>query len=57
VNGTYNARITLWNSTRVSARVLWVREFAADAPVRIDLKAVTTATRKTVNLDAILVGR
>jgi hypothetical protein len=57
VNGTYDRRISLWNSTRVPARVLWLREYPTSTSMKIQLKAVTTSTRNTVNLDAFLLGR
>jgi hypothetical protein len=57
VNGVYQQRVSLWSSTRVPAQVLWVKVFPVEGAMRIDLRTVTSGTRNSVNVDAILVGR
>jgi hypothetical protein len=57
VNGVPSGRISLWSSTRVPARVLWIKTWDVDGPLQIQLRAVTSSVRPTANIDAILIAR
>ena len=57
INGIDAGRVSLWARERNSASVLWVITLAADSPLLVELKAVTSGARNTANVDALLVGR
>jgi subtilisin family serine protease len=57
VNNVLQRRISLWASQPAAARVLWIKDFGTDAPLRLHLRAVVSGSRNRANVDAVLVGR
>jgi subtilisin len=57
VNGVFQANISFYSKTSASQRIVWTMTFAADGTKRIEIRALRTAGRPRVDLDAILVGR
>jgi subtilisin family serine protease len=57
VNGVYQGRISMYSASGGYKRVIWAKDFGTAATRTITIKAIPTASRPRVYLDAILVGR
>ncbi|HKG56107.1 MAG TPA: S8 family serine peptidase, partial [Candidatus Limnocylindrales bacterium] len=57
VDGVYQATVSFYSATTASGRVVWSKTFDVDAVRTLELRAITTASRPRVDLDAILIGR
>jgi hypothetical protein len=57
VNGIYQGTISFRSSRASNRRVVWSKVFPTDAIRTLQIRALGTAGRPRIDIDAILVGR